>query len=806
MEAEVLQGGRAGSFERLSPRYLISRRFGKSILIGYGLAFADLGYVTLFYIIGSRYFGVWSPGQVLDYDNGFSTLFPWVSALLVGLVAATMEEFFFRLLAISLLLKWTGKRWLSVLLPAVVWGFLHSSYAVEPIYTRGLELTLVGIVFGVVFLRWGIWASVISHYAYNAFLVSFPMLRSSSTYFQVSGLVVVGILLIPAAVALYRVAAGRRRDKSRHSGRDEEADSGEAGSVQAPAPGPYSGKGPGDYALSGRQRLATIACCIVGVLIIALVKVPRFGEASFQLTTSREQAVEAAQQFAKKIGRQLPDHRRAVTWRDALGSRHFTHLIRKAGHARASALANENAEPRRWAVRWFRPLESEELRIEISPGGRVVRFEHKLPKNRPGEDLSRGKSQEIAARFVARHFGDRVTDSSRYKLLEATSEKLEARRDHEFIWERTDVKVEDGEFRVRVRVQGDQVGHVSHFYKAPEAFLRHLQEKTLRKTIVEVARVLLMMATLIFAAIAFFRAYRGQQLRLREAVRMGIVASVIFIMSRLNDLQSTLFVMNTQESMATFLGGKIIGLLMSTLTMFLMTAATWSLAVHLFEKVIPDEMTPARWWPVLRSPLRNRVIWTDSLLASAAVLLLSRGLGRLDSVIHHHWLHEFAHASGRSPSSLDAHWPFLKGVGTAALLPFSIVLAIGFLLLWFDLLKRRSVLVVIGILTGFLLAAMETAEAPVHLAGTLGGWFISILPVAILIVSIVRYNLLAYLMSAWLMLFRDGWSLFETNVGSLQANGVALMVMASLPLVIVAWAWISHSRGAQGGGQSGGQR
>ena len=71
-------------------------------------------------------------------------------------MATTVEEFLFRLVAISLLLRWFGKTWLAVLLPGVLWAFLHANYAQEPIYIRGLELTVVGVVFGLVFLRFGI--------------------------------------------------------------------------------------------------------------------------------------------------------------------------------------------------------------------------------------------------------------------------------------------------------------------------------------------------------------------------------------------------------------------------------------------------------------------------------------------------------------------------------------------------------------------------------------------------------------------------------------------------------------------------
>ncbi|MCH7528305.1 MAG: hypothetical protein IH972_01995, partial [Candidatus Marinimicrobia bacterium] len=98
--------GSSRLYPSLSFRNLVSGRFVKATLIGYGLAGMMLGFLILFYYIGTELFGVWSPAYVIEYDNAFSTAFPWAYPLLVGLVAAAQEEFFFRLLAVSLLLRW----------------------------------------------------------------------------------------------------------------------------------------------------------------------------------------------------------------------------------------------------------------------------------------------------------------------------------------------------------------------------------------------------------------------------------------------------------------------------------------------------------------------------------------------------------------------------------------------------------------------------------------------------------------------------------------------------------------------------
>jgi hypothetical protein len=86
-----------------------------------------------------------------------------------------------------------------VIVPAFLWGFLHSNYPQEPAYIRGIEIGLIGIVAGLVMLRWGILATLIWHYTVDASLVGLFLIRSNSLYFKISGAVVAAAALAPLA-------------------------------------------------------------------------------------------------------------------------------------------------------------------------------------------------------------------------------------------------------------------------------------------------------------------------------------------------------------------------------------------------------------------------------------------------------------------------------------------------------------------------------------------------------------------------------------------------------------------------------
>ena len=163
------------------------------------LAAAHIGYVVLFYVIGRR-FGVWAP-QDLQYSDTLSTALPWIYPLTIGIYAATSEEFLFRLFAVPWVLRVTKSKALAVVLPALAWGFLHANYPQEPAYIRGVEVGAIGIVAGLVMLRWGILATLVWHYTVDAFLVGLSLMRSADFYSRISGTVVGLAAVIAVAIA-----------------------------------------------------------------------------------------------------------------------------------------------------------------------------------------------------------------------------------------------------------------------------------------------------------------------------------------------------------------------------------------------------------------------------------------------------------------------------------------------------------------------------------------------------------------------------------------------------------------------------
>jgi len=200
--------------KRVWPRQdrILSRRGDRWRLLAHSgwrglmLGLVMAGYVVCFYLVTTRFLGGWTP-MGPNYTSAYATPLPFLGALETGLLPAMWEELMFRLLLISGVL-WlarsftrlpeTACRLLALLVPGALWGFAHLNYIRDPLYLRGVELTLAAVLLeGLFFLRFDLTTTIVAHFAYNAGLGALPLLRSGEPYFVASGLVVIGAMLSP---------------------------------------------------------------------------------------------------------------------------------------------------------------------------------------------------------------------------------------------------------------------------------------------------------------------------------------------------------------------------------------------------------------------------------------------------------------------------------------------------------------------------------------------------------------------------------------------------------------------------------
>lgn len=150
--------------------------YGKHVLQamgrGYLICFIILGAQHTLFWIAAEYFGMWSTN-----DPMFSTenlLIPAFFPLLAW-AAAISEEAIYRLFGIIFFKRIVRNTFVAVLLSSMIWAIGHTSYPIYPAYTRFVEVTVLGLLFGWIYLRYGFITAVFAHATVNSLLMAFSL-------------------------------------------------------------------------------------------------------------------------------------------------------------------------------------------------------------------------------------------------------------------------------------------------------------------------------------------------------------------------------------------------------------------------------------------------------------------------------------------------------------------------------------------------------------------------------------------------------------------------------------------------------
>jgi hypothetical protein len=480
------QPGRLRLGKVLSLRALRSKEFFSSAIVGLSMAAAHIGYIVCFYLIAA-YYGAWAP-QELNYENSVGTNFPWIAGAAIGLLASTSEEFTFRLFAIPLLTRLTRSRWVAVIVPAFLWSFLHSNYPQEPAYVRGIEIGIIGIVAGIVMLRWGILATLIWHYTVDASLVGLFLLRSNSFYFRVSGVIVGAAAFFPLA---YSAISYLRRGGFESS--EDLLNRAEPISELSLEGAPSAA----DTSVSARRYDALtigtigflVVCLLVGAALTWKLKQPAIGD-YLKLSINAKSAQAGADEILRKRGLNPSSFRRSTLLVNTTDPVVNEFLRRRIDVDKLNKIYATQVPGALWLTRFFRDSQPEEYSVVLRPDGSLHSFHHTLAESAPGPSLVKEEAVARAERYLREEKG---IDLRPWTLVDANSNKLPHRTDHSLVWQQSvpldpasGVSSDSADHafaRFEVSVLGDEVANYRTFVKIPDGWRRKQEEESLARTI-----------------------------------------------------------------------------------------------------------------------------------------------------------------------------------------------------------------------------------------------------------------------------------------------------------------------------------
>jgi len=762
----------------LSWRALRTGSFFRASLVGISLTFFFFAYEIGFYLLANK-FGAWSPAEV-PYTNLLNTHFPWVFVLLGGFFPAVSEEWMFRAFSIPFLQKVLRRRWIGAVLAAFIWGFGHANYPNQPFYIRGVEVGLVGLVLAWAMFRFGILAPLIAHYSIDAFYSAFLLLRSGNTYMTVAGALTAGISLIPLMVAAGAYVVTRRfhpdeNVSNQQEGFPAEPDASSRDSAMEIARA---------YTPLSRTALWAAAAMMVLGLLSFFLRAPRFGSTiEFHLTS--KQAAQSASRFLAARQFNVDQYMQETQPISRADPYAVQYIYTAGGVADLNRIYEKLSLALVWRTRFYQPLQKEEFRVDVNPtGGQVVAFEHLLPEEAPGADLSEPDARTVAMSFL----DDAHLDLSRFELQETRSEKFERRRDTTLVWQAlatTPGAVGESRLRVLISVVGDKVGVWRDFIKVPEEWERIRDRESLYAIAATAVRGIFLAALFSAALLSLVRGIRRGIIRWRLVVWIAALAMLIEFMDMINSIPAFRFRYDTQVLPHVFmLSGFVEAMLL--LTGIGLAAA---FAASLIMSCYADAPAALQ--------LKNHAIWgRDAVLAAAATLGAFLVLQWWATLLQYQ-ASRFALAPFLSlPAGLGSYVPLISGLREVALsaLLFSAVLAFS-ISLWKSLASRLwlRVLLIAGLLGSFLpFTARRFSEVVLDASSSA----LLVLMAALLILIFLRDNYAAYVLStatlsvtrvslSWLNQGNPGMVFHGCLLWLLIMGGAAFLLFSRAP-------WLPH--------------
>lgn len=539
-----------------SKRALTSKRVFFSMILGYALVPAFMAYQAIFYLVAHR-FGAWSPAE-LPYDGTLNTALPWVAVLFAGFFPALSEEFLSRAFSIPFVQRFVKWRWLAIAASAFIWGFAHSTYPNQPFWIRGVEVGLAGIAAGLIMDRFGLLPLLIWHYTIDAVYTATLLFGSGNTYYVVSAALSSLIFALPLLASIFFYI--------RNKGFVPDDELTNAAIPIAPLPpAPEVEKHESELPDPIRVTRTRVIACVIAIAIAALAWITRPDTTrdanDFRITKERAKEIARTRvsgEYEYVIATSIPGFRswEAESGREDGGSLGApddiaaTHLVREGMPvgALANVLTNQ-LESSMYTVRFFTPLQKDEIFVEVNPrDGRVIGYHKYQEEERPGASLTQAQALAIAQHAFASYGLDVRT----FDVKEALTYQQPKRRDWLFHFEERTPIFKDAFRRVSVRVAGNEVTQFQKHVKVPDSVYREATKQTFLNFALLALKLLGAVALLGIVITGIILSTRAHGLPWKRAAKWTLLLAILPIGVLLADREGALFGYQTSIAWDTF--------------------------------------------------------------------------------------------------------------------------------------------------------------------------------------------------------------------------------------------------------------
>ena len=296
-----------------------------------------------------------------------------------------------------------------------------------------------------------------------------------------------------------------------------------------------------------RRDLAFIATCLVlaaiAIAIIARSYHAAFPEASIDFRFDRKTSGAIAQRLVALQQVDVRGMKHAARFDSDQTAQIF--LERSLGLENANRITRDRVHIWSWHHRWFRPLQEEEISVDVAPTGEIIAFTHKIPEER----AIAGTLSAPPVDFL-RRIGVNVGD---LRLISTSERRLPRRLQRIYTWESVSIRPAGAPYRHTVVADGARITGYSQRLKVPDAWLRSYRELRSKNAAAGAVDAIFMFATGVAAAVVFIIRLRRGDLSIRFLLGIGIASVVLVGAVALNSIPGEIASYDTTTSYSAFI-------------------------------------------------------------------------------------------------------------------------------------------------------------------------------------------------------------------------------------------------------------
>lgn len=675
------------------------------ILGGYAWAGCFLAYAMLFILLSTRVLGWWSPSGMHSDPNILASWRPALGPIFTALQAGTWEECLFRAIPLSMAIL-LGRHFnilkplviTTLILQALIFAGAHADYPQLPGYSRLIELFIPALAFGLVFLRFGLIPSMLSHFIYDLVLMSVPVFMATDTSLWIDRSLVIAVGVLPLVVLMYaywRQGGWQVLGAQWRNGEPPLPDA----SIESTA--------------STQESIAVVRPLHVGsgwLLVAALISMSVIAFNWFKpkdiiwpmYQVDRAQAIQLAEAELAKRGVVLTgEWRRTALTSNGMGGKN-SFVWRESGREVYQQLIGNHLDTPYWTITWRRfdgPVEerSEYWAAWLYPDGSLHELVHQLPEGSPGAHLTREEAVTVARNWLlALGWPDPQT------LEEKAVEEIKRPERTDWSIRYLDRAVYDhknGQAVIRVSLSGDEVTGYVRTIDVPQEWYRAEEEKNASRQPYSIAMGLAVTLITVLALCGFLGKSTGRRFRFKIALPWMLINSGAMLLVSFLWMDQMISQFDPKMAWSTQLWLRVAGLGLGAVVMALISF----LAVQAIYAVHSNSFVP-----VNAGAVAKRDFWLGSSIGLVFVAFSASAELLLPSTVS---------APGAYSADYATALPWLTTIGNGLKgimgVMMTLVLALG--MLRFATKLWRKVLVVVLILVWLVMGSLAAEEAGIVL-------------------------------------------------------------------------------------------